>query len=489
MAAMNSQRQKMKMQQKLTPQQLLLMRLLQLPVTSLEQRIKEEVEKNPMLEIQTDPSEDNEQNDAADNMDEEVNEDFHGIDIDEYYDDDDYSYRERLERDRNTEERQIDFAEGISFPESLMRQLRLHNLTEREYAIGDEIIGSIDGTGYLGRDIQLIANDMAFRSGIDVTAEEVEQVLKEIQMLDPAGVGARNLQECLSLQLHRIVNPCCEVVTATKIVDSHFGQLTSKHYSALMASLKIDEKELDNALSVIRRLNPKPGWGHEEENKGAHYIVPDFIVSREGGVLTFTLSDRNRPKLNISSEYSEMLQELSTRKQLSAGEKETVRFIKTNSESARWLIDTLDQRQQTLTKTMEAIMQHQKRYFMSGDSVDLQPMRLREIAAETGYDESTISRVVNQKYVQTDFGTFPLKELFSKAVVTNQGEVMASEKIKEALRKVVKEEDKRQPLTDEALAKRLQEMGFALSRRTVTKYRESMGIPVGRLRKELNTKK
>ena len=269
MAAMNSQRQKMKMQQKLTPQQLLLMRLLQLPVTSLEQKIKEEVEKNPMLEVDTsDPQEQYDSPDDGEPMETSEGEgDFKGIDIDEYFDDDDYSYRERMEKDRNSEERQVEFSDGVSFTESLMRQLGLQNLTERERTIGNEIIGSIDGTGYLGRDIQLIANDMAFRMGIDVTEEEMEKVLAVIQTFDPAGVGARNLQECLSLQLHRVNNPDEDTLRATDIVDNYFSQLSSKHYASLMTALKIDEKQLERALGVIRRLNPKPGWGREEEGK------------------------------------------------------------------------------------------------------------------------------------------------------------------------------------------------------------------------------
>ena len=484
---MNTQRQKMKMQQKLTPQQLLLMKLLQLPVIQLEQRIKDEVEKNPMIEVESEPAdelrepvEENEYDDATDSGD------FKGIDIEEYYDDDDYSYRERLETDRNTEQRQYDFSDGVSFTESLMRQLTLLNLNDRDRAIGNEIIGSIDGTGYLGRDTHLIANDMAFRSGIEVDNAEVEKVLKEIQSLDPAGVGARNLQECLSLQLHRRENPDSDTLLATTIIDRHFNQLTNKHYASLMTLLKIDERQLNRALSVIRKLNPKPGWGREEESKGAHYVIPDFIVSREEGRLTFTLSSRNRPQLRINSEYTEMMQQLGSRKTLNNSERETLDFIKEKSDATRWLIDTLDQRQATLATTMDAILKYQQAYFLSGDIHDLRPMRLKDIANATGFDESTISRVVNEKYVQTDFDTILLKDLFTKAVVTEQGETLAAEHIKEALRQAIDSEDKSNPMTDEALTETLKAKGFRLSRRTVTKYRESMDIPVGRLRKELN---
>ncbi len=477
---MITQKQKMKMQQKLTPQQLMLMRLLQLPVTSLEQHIKEEVEKNPMLEIESGPDEIQENNEVDNDGD-----DFNGIDIDEYYEDEDYSYREQLEKDRNVEEHRIDPSEGTSFTEALLRQLRLRDIGDRDRVIAEEIIGSIDGSGYLGRDTQLIANDMAFRSGIDVSDDEVCAVLEVIQTFDPAGVGARNLQECLSLQLARMDQSDEDIRLATVIVKKHFSQLTNKHYSSLMTVLKVDEARLNRALAVIRRLNPKPGWGREEENKGAHYIIPDFIVSREGGQLNFTLSDRNRPPLKLNSEYTEMMQQLSNRKQLSSSERETLQFIKNKTEVAQGLIDSIQQRGQTLYTVMAAILRHQSAYFLSGDSHDLRPMRLKDIAAATGFDESTVSRVANQKYVQTDFGTFLLKELFSKAAVTDSGDIIVADHVKNALMQAVDNEDKRKPLTDEALARILNEQGFKLSRRTVTKYREKLNIPVGRLRKEL----
>lgn len=477
---MITQKQKMKMQQKLTPQQLMLMRLLQLPVTSLEQHIKEEVEKNPMLEIESGPDEIQENNEVDNDGD-----DFNGIDIDEYYEDEDYSYREQLEKDRNVEEHRIDPSEGTSFTEALLRQLRLRDIGDRDRVIAEEIIGSIDGSGYLGRDTQLIANDMAFRSGIDVSDDEVCAVLEVIQTFDPAGVGARNLQECLSLQLARMDQSDEDIRLATVIVKKHFSQLTNKHYSSLMTVLKVDEARLNRALAVIRRLNPKPGWGREEENKGAHYIIPDFIVSREGGQLNFTLSDRNRPPLKLNSEYTEMMQQLSNRKQLSSSERETLQFIKNKTEVAQGLIDSIQQRGQTLYAVMAAILRHQSAYFLSGDSHDLRPMRLKDIAAATGFDESTVSRVANQKYVQTDFGTFLLKELFSKAAVTDSGDIIVADHVKNALMQAVDNEDKRKPLTDEALTRILNEQGFKLSRRTVTKYREKLNIPVGRLRKEL----
>lgn len=485
---MNSQKQKMKMQQKLTPQQLLLMRLLQLPATQLEQKIKEEVEKNPLLDVET--TEEEYSGDVAEEFNEtnEDNEDFHGIDMDDYFDDD-YSYRERLERDYNREERHFEVSESESFTESLIRQLELRNLSEREKHIGMEIIGSIDGSGYLGRNIQVIANDLAFRYNMEVTDKEMEQMLRVIQSFDPAGVGATSLQECLLLQLRRMDPADSLTKQATLVVEKYFAQLSSKHYAALTTLLKVDEKELKNILGVIRRLNPKPGWGREEEHRGAQYIIPDFIVVREGDRISFTLNDHNRPKLRMNSEYTEMLQQLSTQKKLTTGDRETLQFIKSKSDDAQWFIDTLQQREQTLSSAMAAIMEYQKTYFQSGDTADLRPMRLKDIASQCGYDESTISRVVNAKYVQTDFGTFLLKDLFSKAVVSETGDVHAIEHIKKTLQQIIDHEDKKKPFTDEALTQKMKEQGFQLSRRTVTKYRESMDIPVGRMRKEIKTDK
>lgn len=481
---MISQNQKMKMQQKLTPQQLLLMRLLQYPVTQLEQRIKEEVEKNPMLEIESEPPHNDDNIDTPLPADDDDG-DFRGIDMDDYFDDD-YSYRERLERDRNYEERHPEISDGISFTESLLDQLALQNLSDRERKICTEIIGSIDGSGYLGRDLQMIANDMAFRSGIDVSDDEMDRMLRLVQSFDPAGVGARSLQECLSLQLHRM--DCSNNValqTATTIVDNYFAQLSNKHYDTLAANLKIGEARLKAAIDAIRHLNPKPGWGREEENRGAHYIIPDFIVARDGDNLSFLLNERNGLSLRISTEYTEMLQQLSQQKKLTNSERETMQFIKDKNEAARWFIDTLEQRKATLSSTMAAILRHQYQYFLTGNSADMRPMKLKDIADTTGFDESTVSRVVNEKYVQSDFGTFLLKDLFSKAVVTDGGDIMALDHVKKALKTIIDSEDKHKPLTDEALANAMQKQGFTLSRRTVTKYRESMNIPVARLRKNL----
>ena len=440
-----------------------------------------------MLEIEGNDKDSREWGETPDVTPEEGegDDDFHGIDIEEFFGDDDYSYRERLEKDRNEEQRSFDFSEGTTFTEALLEQLAMRDLDERQKGIASEIVGSIDASGYLGRNLQLIANDMAFRSGTEVSDEEMEQMLKVVQSLDPAGVGARSLQECLSLQLHRSETESPAHQLATAIVDKHFSQLSNKRYNAIMEMEGCDESLLHEAVDIIQHLNPKPGWGSGDESRGSHYIIPDFIVSREGGNISFALSERNNPQLHISGEYSDMMKQLASRKSLTASERETLQFIKSKSESAQWLIDSLQQRQQTLASTMTAILGMQRDYFLTGNPADLKPMRLKDIASITGYDESTISRVANQKYVQSDFGTFLLKELFSKAVATDNGDIKALQHVKETLRAIIDSEDKSQPLTDEALTQKMQEKGFTLSRRTVSKYRESLGIPVGRLRREL----
>ena len=486
---MNTQRQQLKQQLRLTPQQLLLMRLLQLPVMQLEQHIKEEVEKNPLLELAPSPADDageasgEPMGEAAEGGDGEED-DFRGIDLDEYFDDDDYSYRERQERDPNYVQHQMELSEGEDFTAFLLQQVRLRDLDERQRTIAEELVGSIDGSGYLVRDVQLVANDLAFRANMEVEDQEVEQVLHVVQTLDPAGVGARTLQECLSLQLHR--RPADDDTRlATTIVDHHFAQLSQRHYAALMTLLKVDEATLNRALDCIRHLNPKPGWGRGEEHKGASYVLPDFVVTREGDQLSFALSERNRPSLRLNNDYNEMLMQLSSHKQLSAEERSTVQFIKQKREAAQWLIDTLNQREQTLSATMQAILERQQAYFLSGNVKDLRPLRLKDIAEMTHLDESTISRVVNEKYVQTEFGTILLKQLFTKAVQSEDGDMRVTGHLKEALLQTIEQEDKRHPLTDEALTESLQAQGFRLSRRTVSKYRESLDIPPARLRKEL----
>lgn len=491
---MISQGQKMKLHLKLTPQQLLLMRLLQVPAAVLEQTIKQEIERNPLLEDEHVANEEDEPfEDEADNEDDNGDTDFDEREIDPFeetdedYDNDDYRYRERLEHDKNTEDRETPISSEISFAEYLIKQLNLKKITDREALIGYEIIGSIDDTGYLSRSTILLANDMAFKQGIDTTPEEVEAVLHIVQTLDPVGVGARNLQECLSLQLHRMDGRDECVRLATIIVDNHFESFAKRHYPVIMNRMGIDSDQLDKAIDCIKRLNPKPGSAYSGgDSRDVHYIIPDFVVTNDENFgLSFTINDNNLPELHVSRHYTDLLQQLMGSSNPSKGDRDTIRFIKEKAENARCFIEMLNQRHVTLHKIMDCILGCQQQFFTTGNTTDLRPMKLKDISDKTGFDISTISRVVNQKYVQTEFGTFLLKELFTKGLTTNEGESVSTDAIKHYLQEAVNNEDKQHPLTDDALTKLLNDKGYPLARRTVAKYRETMGIPVGRLRKEL----
>ena len=475
----SSQRQTMKLQQKLSPQQMLLMQLVQLPVTALEQRVKEEIEKNPVLEdtsataetpeLFPEPDTDNDERDDLISMD---------------TDDDDYSYRERLERDKN-----IDFAETVlvsevSFYDSLLEQLELKDLTDRQRAIAQEIIGSLDDAGYMSRSTDLIANDLAFTQGIEVSPQEVVEVLSVVQRLDPPGIAARNLQECLLLQLRRAEQQDDATQWATQVVDRCFDNFVGHNYDRVMETLRFDEHQLDAAVQRIRQLNPKPGAGQSERSH-AHYIIPDFIVTRHDDELQLMLNDSHLPPLQMDPYYQEMMQQLSTVANPSQGEKETINFLRAKTDSANMLMETLRMRHVTMLRVMQAILHRQRRFFLTGDSANLNPLLQRDIADDTGYDISTISRVVNSKYVQTEFGTFLLKECFSHSMLNDEGEEVATETIRQLLQETVDSEDKRNPLSDEALAKILNEKGYPVARRTVAKYRDMLGIPVCRLRRTL----
>lgn len=473
----NGQLQKMKMQQKLSPQQLLLMRLLQLPVTELEQRLKEEVEKNPMLEVNT------EGGDMVESLPESSIEDSgadEGIDTE----DDDYSYRERQERDKNQDAHERVFIAEATFGDHLLEQLSMRNLTPRQQTIAEEIVGSLDDAGYVGRDIELIANDLAFTQGIEVSPHEVEEVLLEVQRLDPPGIAARNLQECLSLQLHRISKPDQAAQWAIQLIDQCFDQFVKHNYDRIMETLSLTEDQLDEAIGCIRRLNPKPGAG-ESESEHAHYVIPDFIVTNHEGQLSLMLNDGHLPQLQLNDYYQEMLQEYAQKKQLSPSEKEAYEFLRTNSDSANELVDTLKQRHVTMLRVMQTILRWQHKFFVTGDSADLRPLLQKDVAEKTGYDISTVSRVVNSKYVQTEFGTFLLKECFSQAITNGEGQEVATETVRQVLQAAVDAEDKRNPLSDEALSQLLKDQGYPVARRTVAKYREMLGIPVCRLRRQL----
>jgi len=476
----NAQRQTLKLQQKLSPQQILLMQLVQLPVTALEQRIKEEIEKNPLLDDIPLPTDSLDEYRGSDPDPDNDRDDLISADTD----DDDYSYRERLERDKNPDPTGTVLISETSFLELLSQQLDLKDLNDRQRVIAQEIIGSIDDAGYVSRSVELLANDLAFTQGIEVSPQEVLDVLAIVQQLDPPGIAARNLQECLSIQLHRAEKQDEETLWATDIIDHCFDLFVNHNYSRVMESLHIDQQQLDAAISRIRRLNPKPGAG-QSESSHAHYIVPDFIVTRHDDELQLMLNDTHLPQLQMNAYYQEMLQQYSAISHPSRGEKETIDFLRDKSDSANTLIDTLQLRQVTMTRVMKAILRRQRQFFLTGDSADLNPLLQRDIAEDTGYDLSTISRVVNSKYVQTEFGTFLLKDCFSHSITNNEGEEVATESIRQILRDTIDSEDKRNPLSDEALAKILNDKGYPVARRTVAKYRDMLGIPICRLRRML----
>ncbi len=473
----NGQLQRMKMQQKLTHQQIMLMRLLQLPVTTLEQQLKEEVEKNPMLEISSDAGimveslpETSMENAGADE----------GVDTD----DDDYSYRERQERDKNQDVHERVYIAETSFSDHLLAQLSMRNLTPRQQSIAQEIVGSLDDAGYVGRSVGLIANDLAFTQGIEVSPKEVEEVLHEVQQIDPPGIAARNLQECLSIQLHRSEEQDDATLWARQVVDNAFDYFVRHNYEHIMEELFLTEDQLNVAIDRIRRLNPKPGGG-ESVTAHAHYIIPDFIVTNTDGQLSFVLNDGRLPQLQLNGYYQEMLQQLTQQGQPTAGEKETIDFLQANSDKATLLVDTLHLRHVTMFRVMQVILRRQHKFFITGDNADLKPLLQKDVAEQTGYDISTVSRAISGKYVQTEFGTFPLKECFSRVMTDDDGQEVSTEMIRQVLQAAVDAEDKRNPLSDDDLSQLLKEKGYPVARRTVAKYREMLDIPVSRLRRQL----
>ena len=444
------------------------MRLLQLPVTDLEQAIKEEVEKNPLLEA-TMPEEQPlpEVGDTTSDWDGSDDEDF------------DYDYREHQEYDPNTVHREFVVSDSLSSTERLLRQLSLRPLTERQLTIATEIVGTLDDAGYLSRDLALVGNDLAFRQGIEASEAEMEEGLRIVQGLDPAGIGARNLRECLLLQLERLDSSQPEVAIATAIVRDHFDDFAGHRYEHICSSLAIDEEQLDKAANAIRHLNPKPGGSSEADTDTAAAIIPDIVLTQHDGQLQFHLNDSHLPQLSLDEYYTNMLQEMEAQK----GDKATIQFLRSKQSDAQGFIDLLQLRHDTIVRVMRYIVKHQRQFLLSGNPDLLVPLRQREVAEATGLDISTVSRMANSKYLQTDFGTIPLKECFSKGMATEDGDEVAIETIKQRLSEVIAQEDKHSPLSDEALAKTLNSQGLPLARRTVAKYREQLGIPVARLRR------
>ena len=497
---MSSQRltQTQKMLQKLSPQQILLMKLLQIPTMELSSRIKEEIEENPALE--ENESYDEIDNDIDGDIDNDVDNDIDNdrqdddydplSDFDDYMqddDDDDAAYKLRTNNySRDDEHYEAPISSEESFQDVLIQQLGYRKLDDKKYKIGTYIIGNIDDSGYLSRPITGIMDDLLFSQNLDVTEDEVMEVLHIIQEFDPAGVGATNLQECLLIQLRRLEEDDEDDVDYTLpilVIEQYFNEFIKKHYDKIVKKSGISERQFRAAMNVILKLNPKPG-GAVENSHRSNYVVPDFTIYNNCGKLELTLNSRNAPDLHVNKDYINMLVDFSKEKK-SKSNREAVNFVKNKIESAKWFIEAIKQRQTTLYVTMDAIMNYQKDYFLTGDETKLKPMILKDISEKVGLDISTISRVANSKYVQTAYGTFPLKSFFSESLTNDEGEEVSTREIKKILMDCIEQEDKSKPLTDDVLTQILKEKGYNIARRTIAKYREQLDIPVARLRKEL----
>lgn len=494
--------QYLKLSQKLLPQQILLMKLLQLPTLALEERIKEELEVNPALEEdhgdlssdeelysnenETEPLMDEDHDDGGDSVDlkEPEPKTANDVEMEDYMDAeelDSYKY-EVINKGPDEESRDFVVVEGPGFTELLEQQLGLKDITEREYTIGSYLIGCLDEDGYLRRELDLIVDDLAFNYNITTEVKEIESVLKVIQTFDPPGVGARNLQECLLIQLERKREKTKEVILAMDVIRHHMDEFSKKHYDKILKRLDIDNEELKEIIDEITHLNPRPGNSDTKESSFSA-IVPDFIITVNDGKPELSINGRNMPDLKISKDYQEMLKEYSRNKERSS--KDAAGFIKSKIESASWFIEALQQRYATMALCMQCILEYQHEYFETGDESKLRPMILKDIASRVSLDLSTVSRMANSKYVQTPYGTFLLKSLFSESMSTESGEEVSSREIKNILKDLIDNEDKKHPLTDDELCARLNEKGYTIARRTVAKYREQLEIPVGRMRRQL----
>lgn len=475
------------------------MKLLQVPTIALEQRIKEEMEINPALEEGPDEEEQETRDDENDELPEDQDDEFGeqerdeesdredaDFDISDYIQDDEPYYKLNANNTSADDERvEMPLSGGSTFQESLINQLGLTDLDERLKQIAAQIIGSLDDDGYLRREIRALVDDLAFSRNIQTNEEEILGVLKVIQSFDPPGVGARDLRECLLIQLDRKDQDLPEVAHARTILDKFMDEFSKKHYEKIEKSLNLSPEEMKEAFGEILHLNPRPGGSYSDDVRSSQHIVPDFIINNNDGELELSLNSRNAPELRISRQYVEMLETYSRESKSNKASRDAMMFVKQKIDAAKWFIDAIRQRQITLIRTMDAIMNYQKEYFLEGDEKKLKPMILKDIADIVGLDISTISRVANSKYVQTPFGTFLLKFFFSEALSTESGEEVSSREVKKILSDAISNEDKRRPLPDEKLMKLLNEKGYNIARRTVAKYREQLGIPVARLRKEL----
>ena len=470
-----SQRQIQTQTQTLSPQQIQMIKLLELPTIMLEQRVKQEIEENIVLEEDDRPSEDEEQEES--------------ISVDDYLREDDApSYKSRINNfSKDDKQRPVNISEGRSLQEYLMEQLGYRNLSEQDRQVAEVLVGSIDEDGYLRRDLESVGDDIAFTLGIDVSVEQLERLLAIIHQLEPAGIGARSLQECLLLQMaqRRMDSPSKRL--AHKIITSYFDEFVKKHYEKLMSRLGVDEETFRDAIDEIKHLSPKPGNLYSDGGVDTTpYIIPDFRLDYHDGHFDLSLNSYNIPDVKINRRYVDMIRNMvSADGTVTESNREAIQFVKSKIDSAKWFISAIKQRHDTLMRTMQEILSFQQEYFKDGDKSKLRPMILKDIADRTGLDVSTISRVVNSKYVQTHFGIILLKSLFSEAMQTESGEIVSSYEIKNLLQQCIDEEDKRHPLTDETLMNILNDKGYCIARRTVAKYREMMDIPVARLRKQI----
>lgn len=484
---MLKQQLNLKLSQKLSPQQIQLMKMIQLPTQAFEQRISQEMEENPALEGGKDEGDEFDDEFSNEEYEDEGNEVIEtDINVDDYLSDDEVpSYKLSANNySADDEERQMPYAAGTSFTQYLMQQLSTYRLDEEEKDIARFLVGSVDESGYIRREIQDIVDDLAFTQNVYTTEDKVEKVLKTVQELDPAGVAARDLQECLLIQLERRV-PSPSVLLAISIMEDAFDQFSKKHYKKLIQKFDITEDQLREAIQEVESLNPKPGGTYSGNNRMVEHVVPDFAIKIVEGELDLTLNGRNAPELHVSHDYTNMLKGYKESKDKSKAQKDAVMFIKQKLDAAKWFIDAIKQRQQTLFVTMNSIMHHQEEYFLSGDERKLKPMILKDIADKINMDVSTVSRVANSKYVDTPYGTKLIKEFFSESMKNDQGEDVSTKEIKKILEITISEEDKRKPLTDDKLAKILLEKGYPIARRTIAKYREQLDLPVARLRKEI----
>ena len=481
---MLNQRLQLKLSQKLSPQQIQLMKLIQLPVQELEQRLSREIEENPALEVGKENDENILNEDSEDFKDEKEYEEE--INVEDYLSDDDIpDYKLKSNNySADDEQKDIPFVSGVSFNEFVKTQLQTFTFSDSDLEIAYFLVGSIDQTGYIRRDLMDIVDDLAFTLGIYSDKKSVENILQTIHLLDPPGVGARNLQECLSIQLKR-KKSSQSVDTAIKIIDNNFDMFIKKHYKKIILKLNINEEILKKAIKEIEKLNPKPGAAFSETTKINSNIIPDFKVEIIENKLNLTLNSRNAPELHVSNEYKNMLRGYKETNKVSKSQKDAVIFIKQKLDAAKWFIDAINQRNQTLLLTMNAIMTFQQEYFLSGDESKLKPMILKDIAEKIQMDISTVSRVANSKYVDCPYGTRLIKSFFSEGIVNDEGVEVSTIEIKKELKIIIESENKSKPLTDEQLTKLINLKGYPIARRTVAKYREMIGCPVARLRKKL----